>query len=242
MKSLYFDCQNGISGDMATGALIDLGGDTNKLDKALKSIKLDEEFDYKITKTKVNSIKAMDFDVILKHHHTHHHRNLQDIIKIIELCDMENKAKILSKNIFDITAEAESKVHGVPLNEVHFHEVGAVDSIADVISFSVLFCDINPEKVYFSTLSEGFGSVKCAHGIMNVPTPAVVEILSKYSIPVKISNIEGEMITPTGASITASLYKDNALPEKFIIKRTGFGRGKRNYPNPVLRVMEIDEK
>lgn len=241
MADLYFDCQNGISGDMSVGALIDLGGDIKKLEKTLKSINLDEEFEYKITKTKVNSVQATDFDVIIKHHH-HHHRNLEDITKIINNCEMNEKAKILAKNIFNITAEAESKVHNLPLKEVHFHEVGAIDSIADVISFSVLFCDINPNNVYFSVLSEGYGSVECAHGAMNVPVPAVVEILSKYSIPIKITANEGEMITPTGASIVAALYKNNILPEKFTIKRAGSGKGKRNYPNPILRVIEIDEK
>ena len=246
MKSLYFDCQNGISGDMSVGALIDIGADIKKLEKALKSINLDDEFEYKITKTSVNSIQATDFVVLEKHCHDHekhhHHRNLNDIIKIINSADMEDGAKTLAVKIFNITAEAESKVHNKNINEIHFHEVGAIDSIVDVIAFSVLFCDINPKRVYFSALGEGFGSVKCAHGIMNVPVPAVVEIVSKYSIPLKRNEIEGEMVTPTGASIVASLYNSNIGFSQYKILKTGSGKGKRPYPNPVLRIMEIYEE
>jgi len=233
---------------MSVGALIGLGADVEKLDRALKSINLDNEFEYKITNTLVNSIKAVDFDVILKEHHHHdehhhHHRNLKDVVDIIEMADITNEAKSLAKKIFSITADAESKVHNKNINEVHFHEVGAIDSIVDVISFSVLYCDLNPDKVYFSALGEGYGSVKCAHGVMNVPTPAVVEIVSKYAIPMKKNDIEGEMVTPTGASIVASLYNpDCNIFNNYKISKTGQGKGKRNYPNPVLRVMEIYEE
>ena len=247
MGSLYFDCQNGISGDMAVGALIDLGADVKKLDCALKSLNLDNEFEYKITKTLVNSIQATDFNVILKHHHHdnnshHHHRNLEDIIKIINSADTCDNAKTLAKKIFNIVAGAESIVHNKPVNEVHFHEVGAIDSIVDILSFSVLFCDINPDKTYFSSLGEGFGYVDCAHGRMNVPVPAVVETAKKYSLPLKKTNIEGEMITPTGVAIVASLYNPDINFNEYKIIRVGLGRGKRPYPNPILRVMEINEK
>lgn len=246
MTKLYFDCTNGISGDMTVGALLDLGADRNKLHNALDSLGLDDEFEVKITDTKVNSIKATDFDVILKHHHEHHHdhnhhhhRNLDDVLNIIDKADVTNNAKILAKKIFSIVADAESKVHGLPLNKVHFHEVGAIDSIVDIISFSVLYDDLNPCETYFSTISEGFGSVECAHGVMNVPVPAVCEIAKEFKIPLKITSQEGEMITPTGIAIVASLY-NTKKPEELIIKRTGYGRGKRPYKNPVVRILEIE--
>ncbi len=249
--NLYFECANGISGDMSVGALLDLGADRSKLDKALKSLNLDDEFSYVISDVKINSIKAVDFNVIydedknhhqqLHEHHEHHtHRNLDDVIEIINKAQMSESARNLAKKIFNIVADAESKVHGLPIDKVHFHEVGAIDSIVDIISFSVLFDDLNAEIVYFKTLTEGQGTVKCAHGVMNVPVPAVVEIASKYSIPIKITDNQGEMITPTGIAIVASLYNKEELPDEIIIKKTGYGAGKRPYENPVLRVFEIE--
>ena len=136
-------------------------------------------------------------------------------------------------------AQAEAQAHGTAIDKVHFHEVGAIDSIADIVSFAVLFDDLNVDKVYFSTLTEGQGFVECQHGTMPVPVPAVCNILEKYKIPLKITQNEGEMVTPTGASIVASLYTGEKLPDEFIIEKTGYGTGKRPYKSPVLRVMLI---
>ena len=218
--NLYFECNSGISGDMSVAALLDLGASREKLDKALNSMNLEKEFTYEVKDVKINSIKATDFNVLMthEHHHEHgehhhHHRNLSDVISIIDKADTTESAKNLAKRIFTIVAEAESKVHGLSLDEVHFHEVGAIDSIADIVSFSVLFDDLNPEKVYFKTLTEGQGTVICQHGVMNVPVPAVCEIASKYGLPLKITENNGEMITPTGAAIAAALYTGENLPE-----------------------------
>ncbi len=241
--NLYFECENGISGDMAVAALIDLGADVKKLERALKSMNLENEFSYEIKEVKINSIKATDFNVVLNNHphnHSHHHhRNLNDVLSIINEADATKSAKDLAQKIFTIVAEAESKVHGLSLEEVHFHEVGAIDSIADIVSFAVLFDSLCPEKVYFKTLSEGSGTITCQHGAMSVPVPAVLEIASKYQLPLKFTKIEGEMITPTGAAIAASLYTGAKLPESIIIEKTGYGAGKRPYPNPTLRVIQI---
>lgn len=237
--NLYFECTSGISGDMACAALLDLGADKDKLAKALNSMNLNNEFDYIISKKQINGIMATDFDVILSHDSHHHHRNLEDINKIIEKADTTNNAKDLAKKIFHIVAEAEAKVHGKKIEEVHFHEVGAIDSIVDIVTFSTLFDDLNPQKVYFTTLTDGQGFVNCAHGKMPVPVPAVCEIASKYKLPIKISSNDGEMVTPTGAAIAAALYTDEKLPENIIIERVGYGAGKRAYENPVLRVMKI---
>lgn len=245
--NLYFECNSGISGDMSVGALLDLGADKDILEKALASMKLDNEFQYKITKQMVNAISTTDFDVILpehKHHehnheHHHEHRNLNDVNAIIDKAEISENAKNLAKKIFKIVAEAESKVHNKDISEIHFHEIGAIDSIVDIVSFAVLYDNLRPEKVYFSTLTEGQGTVTCQHGELSVPVPAVCEIVSKYEIPIKITNNQGEMITPTGAAIVASLYTGESLPEEFVIKKVGYGRGKRPYKNPILRVMKI---
>lgn len=253
--NLYFECKSGISGDMSVGALLDLGASQEKLEKALASMKLDNEFNYVISKKAVNAIMATDFDVILPEHHHHHehhheshgehhhiHRNLDDVNTIIEKADITDSAKNLAKKIFKIVAEAEAKVHGKDIKDVHFHEVGAIDSIADIVSFAVLFDDIAPEKVYFSTLVDGQGFVTCQHGKMPVPVPAVCEIAAANNLPLHISDNNGEMVTPTGAAIAAALYTGEELPQEFIIKKTGYGSGKRPYENPVLRVMLIKEK
>ena len=237
--NLYFECNSGISADK------------DILEKALASMKLDNEFQYKITKQMVNAISTTDFDVILpehKHHehnhehnheHHHEHRNLNDVNEIIDKAEISENAKNLAKKIFKIVAEAESKVHNKDISEIHFHEIGAIDSIVDIVSFAVLYDNLRPEKVYFSTLTEGQGTVTCQHGELSVPVPAVCEIVSKYEIPIKITNNQGEMITPTGAAIVASLYTGESLPEEFVIKKVGYGRGKRPYKNPILRVMKI---
>ncbi len=240
--NLYFDCNFGISGDMSVAALLDLGVDIKNLQKALDSLKLYNEFTYKISKVNINSIQASDFDVILPshHHHIHEHRNLNDVNNIIDKAEMSDNAKNLAKKIFKIVAEAEAKVHAKDINEIHFHEVGAIDSIVDIISFSVLYEEINPDKIYFSTLSEGQGSVECRHGTLSVPVPAVCEIASKYKIPIKITDNQGEMITPTGIAICASLFSGEKLPDEIIIEKIGYGAGKRKYKNPILRALLIN--
>ncbi len=250
--NLYFECKSGISGDMSVAALLDLGASKEKLEKALFSMKLDNEFSYVISKKSINAIMATDFDVILsechehnehdkqKHlHHGHEHRNLDDVNAIIDKVDTTEAAKNLAKKIFKIVAQAEAKVHGKEINEVHFHEVGAIDSIVDIVSFSVLFDDLNPENVYFSTLTDGQGFVMCQHGKIPVPVPAVCEISSMYRLPITISENEGEMVTPTGAAIVAALYTGEKLPDQILIEKVGYGAGKRAYENPILRVMSI---
>lgn len=250
--NLYFECKSGISGDMSVAALLDLGASREKLDKALQSMNLQNEFTYKIAEVNINAIRATDFDVILpEHYHEHHHnhdctehhhhehRNLDDVNEIIDRADTTESAKTLAKKIFQIVAQAESKVHGKDIKDVHFHEVGAIDSIADIVSFAVLFNDLNPEKVYFSTLTEGQGFVTCQHGKLPVPVPAVCEIASAYKLSLKITDNDGEMVTPTGAAIVAALYTGEKLPEEFVIEKIGYGAGKRKYENPFLRVMII---
>lgn len=256
-KFLYFDCASGISGDMTVAALLDLVGDNIGLEKMLSSLKL-TGVHWHITRTKSYGISAMDFDVHLEeedhehhhdgeHHHHHEkehhhiHRNIHDIEEIIAKAKMGEKAKSVAKKIFNIVAEAESKVHGLPIDEVHFHEVGALDSIIDILSVAYLIDTLGIENCTFSPLSEGRGTVMCQHGELSVPVPAVVEIASKYQLQLNFTNNNGEMVTPTGIAIVAAL-KNAELPANCNILKNGTGAGKRDFGKAnVLRVMLLEE-
>lgn len=180
-------------------------------------------------------------DPEIHHHHTHDHRNLSDIKRIINLSNLNENARKIANNIFQILAEAEAKAHGVSLEEVHFHEVGAIDSIIDIISVAVCIEELKISDVIFSELNEGKGSIRCQHGILPIPVPAVANIVNTYNIPMHFMDMEGEFVTPTGAAIVAALSSSKRLPEAFTIKKIGMGAGKRNYERPsILRAMIIE--
>lgn len=178
-----------------------------------------------------------------EHHHAHEHRGLPEILEIIEKAAVTPRAKELAVKIFRVLAEAESKAHGVPKDQVHFHEVGAVDSIVDILSVAVCLDNLNITEVIVPFLCEGTGTVRCQHGILPVPVPAVTNILEAYRIPVKITEVRGELVTPTGAAVVAAAATSCTLPETFIIRKTGLGAGKRNYERPsLLRAMLIEKE
>ena len=262
-KNLYFECSSGISGDMAVAALIDLGADREKLLKVLGSIPADG-FKVEITDVVKNGIKCCDFNVLLDkehenhdhdtdylfghdqhqehEHHHHEYRNLGDILHIIGHTELSENAKNLAEKIFRIVAEAEASAHGVPLEEVHFHEVGAVDSIVDIVAFAFCFDDLGIERVFIPVLCEGNGEIRCQHGILPVPVPAVVNIVQKHGFMMQITDIKGELVTPTGAAIAAAVMTDETLPKEFKIVKTGLGAGKRNYEKPsILRAFFVEE-
>lgn len=175
------------------------------------------------------------------HSHPHTHRSLSDILSIIHKAAMTDNAKQTAAKIFTILGEAESKAHGTSLENVHFHEVGAVDSIVDIISAAVCLDNLNISDVIIPLLQEGSGTVRCQHGILPIPVPAVANILQKYQIPLQISETRGEFVTPTGAAIAAAIRSSGKLPEQFRILRTGLGGGKRTYERPsILRAMLIE--
>lgn len=161
------------------------------------------------------------------HHHTH--RGLAEILPMIDACDMTETAKALARKIFRIIGEAEAKAHDVPLEEVHFHEVGALDSIVDVVAAAVTFDSFHIKEVIIPKLTEGTGTVRCRHGVMPVPVPATVNIVSAYKIPMELTGAEGEYVTPTGAAIAAAVSTGSELPGSFVIKAAGLGAGKRAY-------------
>lgn len=176
--------------------------------------------------------------------HHHEHRNLHDVLEIIDKTEMTENARKLAHKIFEIIAQAESKAHSKPVEEVHFHEVGAVDSVIDVIALAVCFDSLHVEKVFVPFLCEGTGTVRCQHGILPVPVPAVANIVQEYSVPLKIIGERGEFVTPTGAAFIAAVATDFALPKNFVLKKIGMGAGKRNYgvPNIVRAILVETEK
>ena len=179
------------------------------------------------------------------HQHTgrHHHdaRNLNDIIKIINSGALTDNARKMAIRIFRIIAEAEASVHGKSIDEVHFHEVGAVDSIVDIVAFAVCLDNLHPDRVVVSALTDGMGQIRCQHGLIPVPVPAVTAIAAMHGLMLKISSVEGELVTPTGAAIAAALKSKEKLPSQFRIVKTGFGAGKRDYATAgFLRAMLLE--
>jgi uncharacterized protein (TIGR00299 family) protein len=174
--------------------------------------------------------------------HHHEHRGIKEITYIIEHSAMTENAKKIALRIFEILAEAESKAHNVPVDQVHFHEVGAVDSIVDIVSVAVCLDDLDVTEVIVPVLCEGRGTVRCQHGILPIPVPAVANIVSANHLYLKMTEVEGELVTPTGAAIVAAVKTKDKLPETFEIQKIGIGAGKRQYECPgILRAMFISE-
>lgn len=291
-KTLYLECNSGISGDMMVAALIHLGADTEVLNRALHSLSI-SGFKTEITRVKKAGLDVCDFRVILdaghenhdhdmaylhgttnphehkhlhegthnhthsheevhdhthdhgdmhSHTHVHEHRGMADILAIIDCADITPKAKGIAVRIFEILAKAEAKAHGVSLDQVHFHEVGAVDSIVDIVAVAVCLDNLAVEKCVVPTLCEGRGTVRCQHGVLPVPVPAVANIVQMHGLRLSIMDMQGEFVTPTGAAIVAAIRTSDLLPSDFSIVKIGMGGGKREYERPsILRAMLIEE-
>ena len=176
------------------------------------------------------------------HGHGHSHRNLSQILDVIDHAEITKNAKKIASDIFTILAKAEAKAHGVSIEDVHFHEVGAVDSIVDIVAVAVCIDNLNINEVIVSPLYEGTGFIRCQHGVIPVPVPAVCEIVRDNDIDLKITNYEGEFVTPTGAAIVAAIKTSDKLPDKFKIEKIGIGAGKREYEKAgILRSMLIKD-
>lgn len=175
------------------------------------------------------------------HHWDHHHphRGLPEILSIIDRADMTDSAKAVSRKVFEIIGAAEAEAHGVPIDQVHFHEVGAVDSIVDIVALGVCIDSLGVSRVCFSELYEGTGCIRCQHGVIPVPAPAVANIASAHSLPLRITPSQGEYVTPTGAAFAAAV-RDSDVPASFTIDRIGLGAGKRESERSgILRAMLI---
>ncbi len=246
MKTLYFDCSSGISGNMTLGALLEIVGDNDYLINELKKLNIDE-YEINISKKIKNGITGTYVDVILKHQHGHEHhhehdhhhshRNLDDVYNIIDNSTLDDNVKELAKRIFMRVAKAESKVHNKTLSEVHFHEVGATDSIVDIVGTAILINKINPDKIISSVVNDGYGFIQCAHGTMSVPVPATSEIFADSDAKLRQIDIDTELVTPTGAAIITELSSDFSVLPTMKIEKIGWGAGLKDLSIPnVLKV------
>ncbi|HZL76267.1 MAG TPA: nickel pincer cofactor biosynthesis protein LarC [Bacteroidales bacterium] len=226
MKILFYDCFSGISGDMNLGAMIDLGVDKEFLISELRKLNL-KGWELNAEKDQRHGIGGTKVTV-KQTHHEHTHRHLSDIEKIINESSLDKKTKEISLKIFMKVAIAEASVHGIPVNEVHFHEVGAIDSIIDIVGAAICFNSLNPDAVFVSTLELGSGFVNCDHGTLPVPAPATVEIIK--GIPSKTGGVNFEATTPTGAAIIAALGTHFNPGTPIRIDKTGYGVGHKENP------------
>ncbi len=235
MKIIYFDCFSGISGDMIIGALIDVGLDFSFLRKELEKLSLEG---YRIESKRVvkNGITGIKFNVIENHKPSDKERNLNEINKIIDNSKLDNDIKNTIKKIFLKIATAEAKIHGKSVNQIHFHELGAIDTIIDVAGAVIGIKKLGIKKAYCSKLNVGTGFVDMSHGKFPVPAPATAEILKGF--PIYHNNVEAELVTPTGAAIITTLAEKFGEMPLMEIEKVGYGSGTYDLKQPnVLRVM-----
>lgn len=271
-KILYLECYSGISGDMTVSSLLDLGGNETHLLETLKSLKVSgyeikigrrekcgiDAASFDVILESEAHLHHQDDHHDHDHHHSHdhhhhhshdhdhgghtHHRNIHDIYEIIGTSAMTEGAKDLARKTFDVVASAEAKAHGLPIEEVHFHEVGAVDSIVDICAACILVDELDIGQVVVSELYEGKGHTWCQHGVIPVPVPATLNIVTEHGLALKITDNPGEMITPTGAALAAALRTREDLPEKYRIRKVGLGSGKKDFKKAnILRAYLLEE-
>ncbi|MBR3457357.1 MAG: nickel pincer cofactor biosynthesis protein LarC [Selenomonadaceae bacterium] len=265
MKAIYLDCFSGISGNMLLGAFLQAGVPQAHLEKELRKLPVEDEYLLHVDSVARNGIQAVHVDVELtgrhmvsmaehaahhhggdhhhEHHHGeehHHHRTMASIRAMLEKSALESGVKQKSLAVFEILAEAEGKVHGKPKDEVAFHEVGAVDSIVDVVGTAICMEYLDIGKVFVSKLNTGSGFVQCAHGLMPVPAPAVAELLK--GLPSYHRGAEKELTTPTGAAVVKAMaeYEEN-LPEDFTVERIAYGAGTWELEIPNVLRMYLGE-
>ncbi len=264
---LYFDCLSGISGDMTIGALLDLGVKFEYLKDELSKLNIDG-YELEAFKDQKNGITGTKFNVILKNSHDHEHehehkhkhdhehnhdhdnkhdhdhshgRNYEDIIKLIDESKLNKYVKEISKKMFLEVGIAEAKVHNKKIEEVHFHEVGAVDSIVDIVGVAICIDKLGIEEIVVSPIHVGTGFVKCDHGVIPVPAPATMEILKGILIYSK--GIRSELVTPTGASIVKVVGSKFTDMPKMEIEEIGYGLGTKDLEiTNVLRVIKGKKK
>lgn len=234
----YFDCFAGISGDMTLGALVDAGADFQALQEGLSKLGIGG-YEISAAKTRSAGISATDVTVRLTSHEHGHGRGFSDIRRIIEDSALHDTVKSRSVAIFRRLGEAEAKVHGAGIDEVHFHEVGAVDAIVDIVGTCICLDLLGVDEVLSSPMPTFTGTVEVAHGVLPLPAPATVEILA--GAPWRELGVEGELVTPTGAAIVAELTSGYGPMPEMSVRSVGYGAGKKDFGIPnVLRVMVGD--
>ncbi|MCQ2070749.1 MAG: nickel pincer cofactor biosynthesis protein LarC [archaeon] len=251
MRTLYIECNAGVSGDMLLGALSDLMDNPEEIDGMIKSIGIEgleskteiaEKCGIEGLRVHVTVDKVEEGDIEAEHHHHHHeHRHLGDVLDIIGNLNVSDRVKKDAMEIYRIIAEAESNIHGKPLSIVHFHEVGALDAIADIVGVCMLIERLDPEQIVVTPVRLGFGQVKCAHGILPVPAPATAYIIQ--GMPVYAGDFEGEFTTPTGAAIVKYFADRFERLPAMEVKDVGYGIGKKDFGIAnILRVCIGDTK
>ena len=247
-KTLYLECYSGISEDMAAAALLDLGAEQTVMKAALASLPVGG-FRTEITRVRKSGVDACNFQVILDEEHKNHAHDEENIHKYWEYkeinriftdSDMTERAMKTALHIFDVLAEAKAKVYGVPKEQIRFQET---DSIVYIAAVAICLDNLDITEVIVPELYEGKGAVRCCQGMLPVPAPEVVYIVQQNRIPLKITEVEGELVTPAGAAVTAALRTSGQLPENLVIQKTGMGAGKKNHNCPgILRAMVLREK
>jgi uncharacterized protein (TIGR00299 family) protein len=237
MKVAYADCCSGISGDMFLAALLDAGLPLDVLQDSLEKLNLPEKVELRLTETHKGALRAANLEVIVPH--SHQHRHLSDIVEILSSSQLSEQVKQTTARIFTLLAEAEARVHGEPVEHVHFHEVGALDSIVDVTGAVIGLEALEIERLYASPLPYGSGTINSDHGQLPLPAPATLEVLRLARAPLTPFQTEVELVTPTGAAILAALATFER--PSLTIMGTGVGAGKRDLPWPNLMRLIIGE-
>jgi pyridinium-3,5-bisthiocarboxylic acid mononucleotide nickel chelatase len=223
MTIVYFDCFAGASGDMLLASLLDAGAQLPAVLEELKKLPL-SGYEIKTARVMKRGISALDVTVAVEEK-SQPHRHFSDIAKMLRESGLSPKVLETSLAVFTLLAQAEGKIHGRPPEKVHFHEVGAVDSIVDIVGIAAALENLGVKAVYSSPLHVGSGTVRCAHGTIPVPAPATLEVLR--GVPVYSRGIEAELLTPTGASVLAVLATFGPMPAMHI-KNCGYGAGKKD--------------
>ncbi len=230
MKIAYADCFSGISGDMFLAALLDAGLPLDVLQDGIQKLNLPEKVELCLSETHKGALRAANLEVIVPH--SHHHRHLSDILEILSASQLPNTVSQTAARIFTLLAEAEARVHGQQVEQVQFHEVGALDSIVDVTGVALGLEALGIERLYASPLPYGAGTINSDHGLLPLPAPATLEVLRLAGAPLTPFPAQVELVTPTGAAILAAL----ATFERptMTITGLGVGAGKRDLPWPNL--------
>lgn len=247
MRTLYLECNMGVAGDMLLAALLELHPNKNRFIEKMNNLNLpgvvissEPSSKCGITGTKIRvAVNGHEEGVhhhdhhhsnethVHEHHHHHEHHGMNDIHKIIDKLNVPQKVKEDAESVYALIAEAESHAHGRPVDQIHFHEVGTMDAVADVIGVCLLIYDLAPEKIIASPICTGFGQVKCAHGILPVPAPATEYILR--NIPCYSGQTEGELCTPTGAALLKYFVKEFTRMPVMRTEKTGYGMGNKDF-------------
>jgi uncharacterized protein (TIGR00299 family) protein len=232
MRIAYLDCASGISGDMTLGALVDAGADLAAIQRGIDSLGL---AGVRLVATEVKKRGFRAKQIVVEHQPEHAHRHLHHITAMIDRGDLTPRARDIATRIFRRLAEAEAKVHGSTIEKIHFHEVGAVDSIADIVGAAIGFDLLGIEQVACSPIPTGNGFVEIAHGRCAIPAPATGELLR--GVPLAPLDVEGELTTPTGAAIVATLASQFGPLPAMTVENIGYGAGQKDFPQPnILRL------